>query len=95
MILDTDTDITEQIKLTNELFETFIQQRRLRCDLVVRDWRFEFLAIHKEFPRNTPSEYYIWVTNLHNPDDVGEEFQSAIQKIHELLEDYNIIPLHV
>ena len=93
MLLDSDTHITEQVDNISKLFDTFVKQRKLRCDLVVRDWRFEFLAVHKDHPNNLPDKRYVLVNNLHNPDDVSEEFHLAIQNIHELFRDYNVIPL--
>jgi len=95
MIQTCDEDILKQVTDAAKLFDTFVRQKRLRCDLVMRDWRFEFLAIQKRFPNCTPSEFYVYVPNLHNPDDPSEEFQLACQKIYEEFKDYNITPLYL
>lgn len=93
MLLDSDIHITEQADNMTKLFDTFVKQRKMRCDLFVRDWRFEFLCVHKDYPENLPVEYYVYVDNLHDPDNLGEEFCKALNKIHERFRDYNIIPL--
>ena len=95
MIQTCDEDILEQVTDAAKLFDTFVRQRRLRCDVVVRDWRFEFLAIQKRFPNGSPYVFYVYVPNLHNPDDPSEEFQLACQKIYEEFKDYVITPLYL
>lgn len=94
-MLDDDIVIESRVEVNTELLETFIRQRRLRCDLCVRDWRFEFLAVHKDYPNNLPVEFYVFVPNFRNPDDVSEEFNEALRKIDDKFSNYNIIPLYL
>lgn len=92
MLTDTDKEILEQTEITSKLFDAFVQQRKLRCDLFVRYWVFEFLCVHKDYPEKLPEEYYVFVDNLHDPDNLSEEFCKALNKIHEQFKDHNIIP---